>query len=29
VLGKKERAEKMMTCCSRAREAGGEVVLEL
>ncbi len=29
VLGRKERAEKMMTCCSRAREAGGEVVLDL
>ena len=29
VLGKKERSEKMMTCCSRAREAGGEVVLDL
>ncbi|TQV74313.1 2Fe-2S iron-sulfur cluster-binding protein [Denitrobaculum tricleocarpae] len=29
VLGKKERVEKMMTCCSRAREEGGEVVLDL
>ncbi|WP_282606270.1 2Fe-2S iron-sulfur cluster-binding protein [Pelagibius sp. Alg239-R121] len=29
VLGKKERAEKMMTCCSRARTAGSEVILDL
>lgn len=29
VLGKKDRADKLMTCCSRAAAAGGEVVLDL
>jgi ferredoxin len=29
VLGKKDRAEKMMTCCSCASTAGGEFTLDL
>jgi hypothetical protein len=29
VLGNKDRAEKMMTCCSRASTAGGEFTLDL
>jgi len=29
VLGRKDRASKMLLCCSRAREAGGEIVVDL
>lgn len=28
VLGKKDRGEKLMTCCSRAAKPGGEIVLD-
>ena len=29
VLGRKERAHKLILCCSRARHAGGEIVVDL
>ena len=29
VLGRKEREHKVILCCSRAKEAGGEIVVDL
>jgi reductive dehalogenase len=29
VLGRRERAQRIILCCSRAKEAGGEIVLDL
>jgi len=29
VLGRKERAHKIILCCSRLKEAGGQLVVDL